>query len=55
MPRFSANIGMLFKELDVVERFAAARAAGFGAVEIGFPYATSLATLRAVKDAEGSI
>jgi len=53
MPRFSANIGMLFKELDVVERFAAARRSGFGAVEIGFPYDTPLADLRAAKDAQG--
>jgi hydroxypyruvate isomerase len=53
MPRFSANIGMLFKELDVVERFAAARAAGFGAVEIGFPYDTPVATLRSAKDTQG--
>lgn len=53
MPRFSANIGMLFKELDVVERFAAAKRSGFGAVEIGFPYGTPLADLRAAKDAHG--
>jgi hydroxypyruvate isomerase len=53
MPRFSANIGMLFAELDVVERFAAARRAGFGAIEYGFPYDTPLATLRAAKDAQG--
>lgn len=53
MPRFSANIGMMFNELGVVERFAAARAAGFGAIEYGFPYETPLATLRAAKDAQG--
>jgi hydroxypyruvate isomerase len=52
MPRFSANISMLFKELDIVERFGAARRAGFGAVEIGFPYDTPLATLRAAKEAQ---
>ncbi|MGH7005075.1 MAG: hydroxypyruvate isomerase, partial [Alphaproteobacteria bacterium] len=38
MPRFSANISMLFRERPLVERFAAARAAGFAAVEIQFPY-----------------
>jgi hydroxypyruvate isomerase len=53
VPRFSANIGMLFNELDVVERFAAARRAGFGAIEMGFPYDTPLAGLRAAKDAHG--
>jgi hydroxypyruvate isomerase len=53
MPRFSANIGMLFKELEVVERFGAAKRAGFGAIEMGFPYATPLAEFRAAKDAQG--
>ncbi len=38
MPRFAASISMLFQELPLVERFAAARRAGFGAVEIQFPY-----------------
>jgi hydroxypyruvate isomerase len=39
MPRFSANISMLFKELEFPERFEAAAQAGFEAVEIQFPYA----------------
>jgi len=39
MPRFSANISMLFKELEFPERFEAAAQAGFKAVEIQFPYA----------------
>src|SRR2546425_11094847 len=39
MPRFSANISMLFKELELPERFEAAAQAGFKAVEIQFPYA----------------
>src|SRR6058998_2286653 len=38
MPRFSANISMLFKELEFPERFEAAAHAGFKAVEIQFPY-----------------
>lgn len=38
MPRFSANISMLFREHDVLERPRLARKAGFGAVEIQFPY-----------------
>src|SRR5437667_8603093 len=41
MPRFSANISMLFKELEFPERFDAAAQAGFKAVEIHFPYAGS--------------
>ena len=39
MPRFCANISMLFKELEFPERFEAAAQAGFKAVEIQFPYA----------------
>ena len=38
MPRFAANISMLFAELPYLERFAAAANAGFEAVEILFPY-----------------
>jgi len=36
MPRFSANLNMLFPEVPYMERFAQARAAGFTAVEAGF-------------------
>ena len=39
MPKFAANLSMLFTELPFLERFAAARAAGFDAVEYLFPYA----------------
>ena len=39
MPRFAANLSMLFTELPFMQRFAAARAAGFDAVEYLFPYA----------------
>ena len=39
MPRFAANLTMLFTELPFLERFAAAKAAGFDAVEYLFPYA----------------
>ena len=38
LPRFSANISMLFAERDWLDRPAAAAAAGFEAVEIQFPY-----------------
>ncbi len=37
MPRFAANLGFLFPELPLLERFAAAREAGFAAVEIQGP------------------
>jgi hydroxypyruvate isomerase len=38
MPRFAANLSMMFNELPFLDRFAAARAAGFEAVEFLFPY-----------------
>jgi 2-dehydrotetronate isomerase len=38
MLRWSANISMLFAELPFLDRFAAARAQGFDAVEFWFPY-----------------
>jgi hydroxypyruvate isomerase len=38
MPRFAANLGFLFPEHDFLDRFAAARAAGFRAVEFAAPY-----------------
>ena len=36
MPRFAANLTMLFTELPMLERFAAAAAAGFMAFVLGF-------------------
>lgn len=38
MPRFSANLGFLFTDRPLIERFAAAAACGFSAVEAHFPY-----------------
>ena len=38
MPRLAANVSMLFKEVGFLERFAAARRAGFRAVEYQYPY-----------------
>lgn len=38
MPRYAANLTMLFTELPFMERFSAAKAAGFEAVEYLFPY-----------------
>jgi len=38
MLNFSANLSMLFTELPFLDRFAAARAAGFGSIEFLFPY-----------------
>ena len=41
MPKFSANLSMLFTEVDFPDRFARASRAGFRAVEYLFPYAWS--------------
>lgn len=38
MPKFAANISMLFQEMPFLDRFKAARDAGFSAVECQFPY-----------------
>jgi hydroxypyruvate isomerase len=38
MPRFAANLSMLYTEHDFLDRFAAAAADGFEAVEYLFPY-----------------
>jgi 2-dehydrotetronate isomerase len=38
MPRLAANLGYLFTERPLIERFGAAAAAGFAAVELQFPY-----------------
>lgn len=38
MPRFSANLSMMFTEWPFLDRFAAAADAGFEAVEYLFPY-----------------
>ena len=39
MPKFAANLTMLFTELPFMQRFEAAAKAGFDAVEYLFPYA----------------
>ena len=38
MPKFAANLTMLFSNIPFLERFAAARLAGFTAIEFLFPY-----------------
>jgi hydroxypyruvate isomerase len=39
MPRFNANLTLLFNEVEFLDRFRAARDAGFKGVEYLFPYA----------------
>ena len=53
MPRFSAHLGYMFTEHPLRDRFAAARRAGFPAVEHPSPYAIPAAELCALLDAEG--
>lgn len=38
MPKFAANLSMMFNEVPFLERFEAAAKAGFKAVEFLFPY-----------------
>ncbi|KPF70113.1 hydroxypyruvate isomerase [beta proteobacterium AAP99] len=53
MPRFAANLSLMFTERPFLERFAAAQAAGFAAVEFQFGYEHGLARVRNALDASG--
>lgn len=53
MPRFAANLTMLFNEVDFLDRFEAAAKAGFKGVEYLFPYAYDAADLKARLDKNG--
>ncbi|WP_376090017.1 2-oxo-tetronate isomerase [Roseomonas sp. CCTCC AB2023176] len=53
MPRFAANLSMMFNEVPFLDRFARARAAGFDAVEFLFPYDHPAAEIRSRLDGEG--
>jgi len=46
MPKFAANLTMLFNELPFLDRFEAAAKAGFKAVEFLFPYAYAAPEIR---------
>ncbi len=46
MPKFAANLSMMFPELEPADRFAAARKAGFAAVEYLRPYEHPLAEVK---------
>ena len=47
MPKFSANLTMLFTEVPFMERFASARNAGFSTIEFLFPYEFEVGELKA--------
>lgn len=50
MPRFAANLTMLFNEVPFLDRFALARTAGFKAVEFLFPYAFDVQAIKSALD-----
>ena len=53
MPRFAANLTMLFTEVPFLDRFERAARAGFPAVEFLFPYAFPAEEIRRRLDAHG--
>lgn len=53
MPRFAANLSMMFNEVPFLDRFAAAAAAGFTAVEFLFPYDHPVAEVQRRVEAAG--
>jgi hydroxypyruvate isomerase len=53
MPKFAANLSMLYPELDFLDRFEAAAKDGFKAVEYLFPYQYEARELKARLDGNG--
>lgn len=53
MPKFAANLTMLYTEHPFLERFERAAKAGFDGVEFLFPYAFAAADIKARLDAHG--
>lgn len=53
MPRFAANLSMMYQEHDFLDRFAAAARDGFDAVEYLFPYDFPAQELRCRLDENG--
>ena len=50
MPRFAANLTMLFNEVPFLERFALAKLGGFKAVEFLFPYDFDVQAIKSALD-----
>ncbi|WP_017778253.1 2-oxo-tetronate isomerase [Paraburkholderia kururiensis] len=55
MPRFAANLSMMYNEHAFLDRFAAAARDGFKAVEYLFPYDFEVEALRAQLDEHGLV
>ena len=53
MPRFAANLSMLYTDSTVIERFERAASAGFKAAEYLFPYEDDLSAIADVLDRTG--
>jgi hydroxypyruvate isomerase len=53
MPKFAANLSLLYTELPFMQRFGAAAADGFQAVEFLFPYEVPAAELQQALQAKG--
>ena len=48
MPKFAANLSMMFTEFDFCDRFEAAASCGFKAVEFLWPYDYEIDKLRQI-------
>ena len=55
MPKFAANLTMMFNEVDFLERFEAAAESGFKGVEYLFPYSYPKAQLAEKLDRHGLV
>ena len=55
MPKFAANLSMMFNEVDFLDRFKAAADVGFKGVEYLFPYAWPAADLKDRLDDNGLV
>lgn len=53
MPKFAANLNMLYQEYPLIERIERAAAAGFGGVEILYPYGEEIDLIRSTLDTQG--
>ena len=53
MPKFAANLSMMYQEYPFLDRFAAARRDGFSGVEFLFPYDFAAADIRHRLDENG--
>jgi len=53
MPKFAANLSMMYQDVDFLSRFAAAAKDGFKGVEFLFPYEHTAAEIRNQLDAHG--